>query len=443
MKILHALGWYFPESLGGTEVYVAALAARQRALRHNVEIAAPLPGLGAAEQREHAGLPVFRYPIPVNPTRAEAQSRVQVRGAEALHHHLDRLRPDILHVHTLTTGLGPRELRAARDLGIHIVATNHLGSVGYLCQRGTLMRWGERPCDGVVELVKCAACELQHRGLGKSAAWATAYAGRVFGKWSDGLPGRAGTAFGMSGLIAHNQELQRELLALVDRFVLLNRAAYDIVVKNGGDPARLSLNYLGVSHRGYRRKASPEKEPTVAPVTVGYLGRFVTIKGILDLARAVSALPKELPLRVELRGPPSDAEDIASQFEAILGRDSRVRFAPAVAPEEVPEILARYDVLCVPSIWFENGPTVVSEAHAVGTPVIGTRIGAMPELIRDGVDGALIEPGDWRGLATILREVAAHPEKTIDVWRLAIPPARTMEDIASDYDQLYEEVLSA
>ena len=36
MKILHALGWYFPESLGGTEVYVAALAARQTELQHDV-----------------------------------------------------------------------------------------------------------------------------------------------------------------------------------------------------------------------------------------------------------------------------------------------------------------------------------------------------------------------------------------------------------------------
>ena len=109
-------------------------------------------------------------------------------------------------------------------------------------------------------------------------------------------------------------------------------------------------------------------------------------------------------------------------------------------PEKVPEVLTSYDVLCVPSIWFENGPTVVSESHAVGTPVIGTRIGAMPELINHGVNGALIEPGDWRALADVLGDIAHRPVATIDAWRQSLPKPRTMDDVAADYEALYEEI---
>ena len=201
------------------------------------------------------------------------------------------------------------------------------------------------------------------------------------------------------------------------------------------------LNMNSFSHRNSRPKPSPAERPTQSPVTFGYLGRFATIKGVLDLARAVASLPRELAFRVKLRALMDDeGAELRKRFDAIVGNDARVGFAPAVPPERVPEVLASYDVLCVPSIWFENGPTVVSEAHAVGTPVIATRIGAMPELIDHGVNGALIEPGDWRALADVLADVVKRPEVTIDSWRRSIPEPRTMDEVADDYEALYQSL---
>lgn len=441
MRILHALGWYFPESIGGTEVYVKALAERQRARAHEVQVAAPAPGSNRAQSYDHDGVSVFRYPIPAEPTRQEAQGRVVARGSEAFHHHLEKWRPEVLHVHTFTTGLGIHELEAAHRLGTRVVATNHLGSVGYICQRGTLMRWGESPCDGVATRTKCAACALQAIGAPKLVAQTLASAGHITRGALANLPGRLGTALGMSELIAHNQRRQRRALELVDRYVLLNQAARDVAIANGADPKRLELNYLGLSQQDSCRKPAPAEQPTKSPVTIGYLGRFVKVKGVLDLARAVASLPKELDFRLELRALiDEDEADLRERFDTLVGNDPRVRFAPGVPPEAVPDVLATYDVLCVPSVWFENGPTVVCEAHAVGTPVIGTRIGAMPELIDDGVDGAIVDPGDWRALAAVLQDVARRPAATIDAWRRALPVARTMDDVAADYESLYREL---
>jgi len=441
MKILHALGWYFPKNLGGTEIYVKALAERQRSLEHQVHVAVPSPGSTRAELLEYEGIPVLRYPTPSEPTRNEAQGRIAARGSEVFRDYLDTWRPDVLHVHTFTTGLGVHELERARELDIKTVATNHLGSVGFLCQRGTLMRWGEYPCDGLVEELKCAACELQHRGLPKSLAWTASYLGPVSGPLAN-LPGKLGTALGMSDLIAHNRTRQRRVLSVLDRFVLLSRAASDVVVKNGGDPKKLALNYLGLSHQHYQPKPLPEEQPTTAPVTVGYLGRFATLKGVLDFARALASLPADVPLTAEFRGPIDDdgSASLRRHIESIVSGDTRVRFAPVAPPEQVPTVLADYDALCVPSVTFEGGPTVVSEAHAVGTPVIGTRIGAMPEIIADGVNGILVEPGDWRALAVVLADIATRPAATIDAWRRALPKPRTMDDVAADYETLYEEI---
>jgi glycosyltransferase involved in cell wall biosynthesis len=82
----------------------------------------------------------------------------------------------------------------------------------------------------------------------------------------------------------------------------------------------------------------------------------------------------------------------------------------------------------------------MSEAHAVGTPVVGTKIGAMPEVISDGVNGRLVAPGDWRMLAEVLRQVALSPGSTVDCWRKALPNARRMDEIAADYLALYARI---
>ena len=120
-----------------------------------------------------------------------------------------------------------------------------------------------------------------------------------------------------------------------------------------------------------------------------------------------------------------------------MAGDPRVSFAPAVVPDAVPQVLAALDVLLVPSLWFENGPTIALEAMAVGTPILATRVGNLIEIIEDGVNGRLVDPGDVEGLRDALIAIAEHPGTTVDMWRRRLAPPRTMDDIARDYLRLY------
>jgi glycosyltransferase involved in cell wall biosynthesis len=439
VRIIQALGWYYPDSLGGTEVYVAGLCRRLRAAGHEVFVAVPDVVYDYERFYEHDGIPVYRYPIPNTPTRAECQGIVSVQGAERFHAWLARQHPDVVHIHTFVTGLSLAEVRAAKVTGARVIVTTHSSSLGYVCQRGTMMRWGERLCDGICRPNKCAACELHHRGLSKPLAWVVGGIPPRVGRILGALPGKLGTVLGMSDLIVRNQSMQCEMVILVDKFVLLTEWALEAVAANSAPRDKLALNRLGLSQVNIAKKANPTDRPTKSPITIGYLGRFDAIKGVYDLARAVAHLPRDVPIHIEFRGPVnSDAERrVEVELRAIVEDDLRVTFAPSVPEAAVLDVLAGYDVLCCPAVCLEGGPTVALEAYAVGTPVIGTRIGGLAEIIMDGVNGKLIDPGDWRALAELLQEMAYNPAGTIDHWRWALPAPRTMDQVAADYLAVY------
>jgi glycosyltransferase involved in cell wall biosynthesis len=440
MKMVQALGWYFPESLGGTEVYVAALSRRLQAAGYDVAIAAPDPSAARERSEIRDGIAVYRYPVPRLATREEAQGLVVARGAERFHDWLERRRPEVVHVHSLVTGLGLAEVAAAKARGARLYVTAHTPSLGWICQRGTMMRWGASLCDGLAVQGKCAACALHARGVPRPLARVVGAVPAAAGRLARGWPSRAATALAMTDLIARNQGRQHELLRLVDAFVVLTEWARRAVIANGAPADKVVLNRLGVAHDGVARKPGPDEMPTGSPIAIGYLGRFDPIMGVHDLARAAASLPRGLPVRVELRGPVASAAEraCADDVRRIAGRDDRVQLAPAVPSAAAPAILQTYDVLCCPSVCLEGGPTVALEARAAGTPVIGTAIGGLAEMIADGVDGRLVAPGDWRALAAVLLDVAQNPRGTIDRWRAALPSVRTMDDVAADYCALYE-----
>jgi glycosyltransferase involved in cell wall biosynthesis len=439
VKIVQVCGWYFPDSLGGTETYVAALASGLRSAGHHVLIAAPDPGAAGERTYHHDEFAVFRYPIPSAPTREEAQHVTAARGAERLHAWLREIRPDVVHFHTFVTGVGPHEIRAARAAGARVIATTHSGSLGFLCQRGSMLRFGRELCDAAVSPAKCAACELQHRGMARPLADLVGLVpppvGRILGR----IAGKPGTTLGMSGLIARNASLQADMLAEVDRFVVLTEWARRAVLSNDGVGAPVVLNRLGVRASDWTMamwRAKPRERRDY--LTVAYLGRFDRIKGVHDLARALRELGHDVPVRVEFRGPVSNLRElaIANELKAIVGPDAWVQFLPPIDPADVFAYLHGVDVVCCPSLTLEGGPTVALEAMAVGTPVVATHIGALAEIISDRVNGRLVAPGDWKALAGVFRELVTNRDM-LDGWRAALPPVRTMDDVVQDYVRMY------
>jgi glycosyltransferase involved in cell wall biosynthesis len=78
---------------------------------------------------------------------------------------------------------------------------------------------------------------------------------------------------------------------------------------------------------------------------------------------------------------------------------------------DIPEVMAALDVLVLPSTRSEATSQVIPQALAVGTPVIGSRIGGIPEIVRDGETGRLVPPGDAEALAAAIIAMLQEPDR--------------------------------
>ena len=121
-----------------------------------------------------------------------------------------------------------------------------------------------------------------------------------------------------------------------------------------------------------------------------YLGRISEEKGIPTLLEAMAKLP-HIHLKIAGTGP------LLQQFED--RNMANVEFLGFKEGKVLAKLIREARFVVVPSEWYENNPLSVIEPMMSGTPVIGSQIGGIPELIQEGITGYLFHNGDVEGLS--------------------------------------------
>ena len=143
-------------------------------------------------------------------------------------------------------------------------------------------------------------------------------------------------------------------------------------------------------------------KPTFDVLFRGHLERN---SGIEVLVRAVRALPDpSLRLHIAGTGPSLDA------CTTLARADDRIRFYGEVGAELRRTLIENADCMVVPSLRPDNYPVSIQEAFEAGPVVIASRIGGIPEMVRDGINGLLVEPGDQSGIAAAIEGLRSSPE---------------------------------
>lgn len=386
-----------PREVAGTEVYTARVARGlvARGWRTTVLASTRAPGRahGSVERGTVDGVPVIRVVDNLpwrHPSSAESDPWLE-RVATGL---LQELAPTLVHVQHLIGWSVRLPLPRARLMTLH-------DAWGWCLRGGTLLRDGSEPCPGP-EASACARCwagaatgaRMEHR-LGRVAGGLGGWVPpeRLHAAWRR-LPAhvRALARVGRPGLPTEAQVDGRQSAvaeALRAMPLRLAPSAFLAGLASAQGLGPVTVLPHGVDPHGLPRGDGP----------VRYVGSVAWHKGP-DLAwRAWSTLRHTRPATptFEVVGPVVDA--------ALAARFPRDVLRPAVPPDRIPALLAHTSALVLGSRWPENAPLVVLEARAAGCPVVAPRLGGLPELVEDGVDGALYHPGDVDDCARALARV--------------------------------------
>jgi len=172
------------------------------------------------------------------------------------------------------------------------------------------------------------------------------------------------------------------------------------------------------------------------------------LKNILGLIKAFGAVAEKFPrARLRIGGTtavyPRYVEECRSHVER-GGLQRRVEFLGDLSIVQVREELGRCNCLVIPSFQ-ENAPLAAAEAMAVGAPVIGSSVGGLPHLVRDGETGLLVDPRNLGSISTALARILADRGLADSMGRRARELARERfraRDVALSTAEVYREVLA-
>lgn len=241
------------------------------------------------------------------------------------------------------------------------------------------------------------------------------------------------------------EQFRTYTLSRADFAIGRNGEALEILRSKGfRKPAQVVPNAVDAELFRPMDRAACRKALGLSGHVVGYVGRLVEEKGLLDLLDALPHCPPDVNLLLVGSGP------LQGELEARVtqsGLASRVRILPGRRLEELPQVMNALDALALPSRttsrWKEQFGRVIIEAHACGVPVIGSNSGAIPEVV--GEAGLIVPEGDPQRLAEAIRTLSAAPEMGEEmgtIGRRQVEQKYTWERVARQMHAIYGSLVN-
>ncbi len=408
MRILMTMfGW--ADSGGGT-ILPREIARTLRARGHDVAVvyaaAAPLAGAGPYAVREQVDdgvqlVAIHNRPVPFLDAKAPARELHDAEVVRIVRGVVAAFRPDVAHFHNFL-GLSAGIAEATREAGVPSCCSLH--NFWPVCPTLYLTLPDLSVCGGVdARGANCVRCAR-----------------------ADG-PGEL--------FVARRDRIRELLVANVGAVLAASANVRDVMLANGYAPQRLRLLHPA-NERAERiwREVGAARVPGVAgPLRIGFMGSVLPIKGVHVLVAAAQRLRGACEVHLHGDAPP----DYAAALRA-LDRRGLVRFHGAYGADQQPARLASCDVGVVPSVCLDHSPRVIVEWQAARTPVVGARIGGIPDYVQPGC-GALVAPGDPDALAVELQRLLDAPA-TLAEWQRRLAPPRPFAGYVQALEDLYREL---
>ena len=445
MKITLITHHFPPSFTAGAELYAYRIAQELHRQGHAIEVVC-IESITEGSLAPtcttdiYADLLVHRlhFDIRKAPNRFEWSYRNLALG-DWLGRFLQRTRPDVVHVNSgyLLGGTVPE---AAFGLSIPTVLTMH--DYWFMCPLHTLLRTDGRICKRPVPPARCVWCSLsQKRRYRLLDRQLSNRLGDAFVRLSrsETVTDILGVASDVELVVERRRYLQRVLEGF-DAVISPSRFMIQKVAQYGYQPRHMVHLPFGLdqTHLSNHGPSTPSSK-----LRIGYLGQFWPHKGVHLLLAAFQGLAKHRHgCELVLHGNMSDDSSYEHELLRVVRNDADIAFAGPYPNHRVGQILSGLDVIVVPSIWYENRPTVILEAHATHTPVVTARLGGMAELVKHDENGLLFEVGSVESLIEQLQRLLDEPT-LLPQLRSGIGPVPSIEEETARLVSLYESLSSA
>ena len=244
--------------------------------------------------------------------------------------------------------------------------------------------------------------------------------------------------------LASGGELYEDLWDEVDCLIAISKYNYDHLLRFGGDPEKIVYHPVGIDCKRFKYRCGQRPDHRIRLLSVA---RLVQEKGLESGIRALHQLKQSAPdvsFSYDIIGEGPLHGRLQQLIDELFLR-SEVHLLGAKSQDEVIDALQGSDILLAPSL-AEALPVSLMEAHAVGLPVLATRVGSVDQIVQHGISGYLVTPGDVKGLCGRLRELIAEPQMRGDMGRRGRRHVEEQFNIDRLNDRLvnlYEDLLAA
>lgn len=292
------------------------------------------------------------------------------------HQLLENEQPQIAHLHIYYGQLTPSIISVLKSRGIPIVQTLH--EYKLICPIVTMTRNGqpcEECCNGSYWKAAINRC---NRGslLRSLVTSAESYTSQMLGAIND-----------------------------IDHFIAVSDFVRDKMLQYGIPEHRISTVHNFINMEEYKPNYS-------AGDYFLYFGRVERIKGIMTLLAAV----KQANVRLIIAGVGGLEQTVEREIKK---HKLDVELVGFKSGSELHDLIRGSLCVVVPSEWYETFGLVILEANALGKPVIASRIGGMPEVIKEGETGLLFEAGNVDELTQAMEWIWTHPDEAVDMGKNA------------------------
>ena len=260
-------------------------------------------------------------------------------------------KPDIVHIHNFK-GVSLSSFSPAKSLGIPLVFTAHDYSL--ICMRANLLNSSGEICQN-----PSALCKIYNQ------------------------------------VQKHLAKNKVDLLISPSQFVINKLKSNGLFkdVKSKKIPLGIELDNKEKFEKNY------------STTNILYVGNLGEHKGVHVLLNAFKKI-NNINIRLDIVGKGLCSE----KLKLMSQNDNRIKFHDFLEGKELLKMYLHSNLTVVPSIWYDNSPMVIYESFSYGTPVIGSKIGGIPELIEDGFNGYLFEAGNVNELQQLLETLIDSPE---------------------------------